>query len=98
EVTELVQARTKLVSTNEELSLKNVELQRTNNDLDNFVYTASHDLKSPIANMEGLSNLLRDILQDKLDPADQQLLGMLGEAIDKLKQTIADLAEITKVQ
>jgi PAS domain S-box-containing protein len=98
EVTELVQARTKLVSTNEELSHKNIELQRTNNDLDNFVYTASHDLKSPIANMEGLSNLLRDILREKLGPEDQQLLGMLAEAIDKLKQTIADLAEITKVQ
>ncbi|WP_299706380.1 CHASE domain-containing protein [uncultured Pontibacter sp.] len=98
EVTELVQARTKLVSTNEELSYKNVELQRTNNDLDNFVYTASHDLKSPIANMEGLTNLLRDILPGKLDDEDQQVLDMLADAIDKLKQTVADLAEITKVQ
>lgn len=98
EVTELVQARTKLVSTNEELSYKNTELQRTNNDLDNFVYTASHDLKSPIANMEGLSNLLRDILQGKLQDEDRQLLDMLADAIDKLKKTIADLAEITKVQ
>jgi PAS domain S-box-containing protein len=98
EVTELVQARTKLVSTNQELSYKNAELQRTNNDLDNFVYTASHDLKSPIGNMEGLSNLLRDILQGKLEEEDKQLLDMLAEAIDKLKQTIADLAEITKVQ
>jgi signal transduction histidine kinase len=98
EVTELVQARTKLVSTNEELSFKNVELQRTNNDLDNFVYTASHDLKSPIANMEGLTNLLRDILQGKLVSEDQQLLDMLADAVDKLKKTVADLAEITKVQ
>lgn len=98
EVTELVKARTKLVSTNEELSLKNMELLRTNNDLDNFVYTASHDLKSPIANMEGLSNLLRDILEGKLEGEDKQLLDMLADAIDKLKRTIADLAEITKVQ
>ncbi|MBF8963281.1 CHASE domain-containing protein [Pontibacter sp. FD36] len=98
EVTELVKARTKLVSTNEELSLKNMELLRTNNDLDNFVYTASHDLKSPIANMEGLSNMLRDILEGKLESEDKQLLDMLAEAIDKLKRTIADLAEITKVQ
>ncbi|WP_116543847.1 CHASE domain-containing protein [Pontibacter virosus] len=98
EVTELVKARTKLVSTNEELSLKNMELLRTNNDLDNFVYTASHDLKSPIANMEGLSNLLRDILEGKLESEDKQLLDMLADAIDKLKRTIADLAEITKVQ
>ncbi len=29
-----------------------------NIDLDNFVYTAPHDLKSPIANLEGITSLL----------------------------------------
>ncbi|MBD1397408.1 CHASE domain-containing protein [Pontibacter sp. JH31] len=98
EVTELVQARTKLVSANDELSYKNTELQRINNDLDNFVYTASHDLKSPIANMEGLTSLLYDILEGKLEEDDKQVLDMVSDSINKLKQTIADLAEITKVQ
>ena len=98
EVTELVQARTKLVSANDELSYKNMELQRINNDLDNFVYTASHDLKSPIANMEGLTSLLYDILEGKLEDGDKQVLDMVSDSINKLKQTIADLAEITKVQ
>ncbi|WP_347157627.1 CHASE domain-containing protein [Pontibacter chitinilyticus] len=98
EVTELVAARKKLLETNEVLSEKNTELQRINNDLDSFVYTASHDLKSPIANMEGLVTLLRDILDGKLNEEDNQILGMVGGSIDKLKQTIADLAEITKVQ
>ncbi|MDX5482885.1 MAG: GHKL domain-containing protein, partial [Hymenobacteraceae bacterium] len=67
-------------------------------DLDNFVYTASHDLKSPIANMEGLATLLHDILQGKLDEEDRQVLDMVQNSINKLKGTIADLAEITKVQ
>ncbi|NEM96399.1 CHASE domain-containing protein [Pontibacter burrus] len=98
EVTELVAARTKLVSANEELSEKNDELLRINSDLDNFVYTASHDLKSPIANMEGLITLLRDIVQGKLDAEDEQLLDRVSQSIDKLKGTIADLTEITKVQ
>nr|WP_237717879.1 HAMP domain-containing sensor histidine kinase [Pontibacter sp. BAB1700] len=48
--------------------------------------------------MEGLSNMLRDILEGKLESEDKQLLDMLAEAIDKLKRTITDLAEITKVQ
>lgn len=98
EVTELVNARKALVLTNEELSGKNDELLRINNDLDNFVYTASHDLKSPIANMEGLATLLRDILQGKLEEEDMQVLDMVQNSINKLKGTIADLAEITKVQ
>ncbi|MDX5422187.1 MAG: CHASE domain-containing protein [Hymenobacteraceae bacterium] len=98
EVTELVNARKELVSKNDELSEKNDELLRINNDLDNFVYTASHDLKSPIANMEGLATLLHDILQGKLDEEDRQVLDMVQNSINKLKGTIADLAEITKVQ
>jgi PAS domain S-box-containing protein len=98
EVTELVNARKELTVTNNELSEKNDELLRINNDLDNFVYTASHDLKSPIANMEGLATLLRDILQGKLNQEDMQVLDMLQQAINKLKGTIADLTEITKVQ
>ncbi len=98
EVTELVNARKAILLTNNELSDKNKELQRINNDLDNFVYTASHDLKSPIANMEGLAALLREELQDKLNIDDLQILDMVQGSVNKLKGTIADLAEITKVQ
>ena len=98
EVTELVKAREAILLTNNELSHKNTELQRINNDLDNFVYTASHDLKSPIANMEGLTALLREELQERLQESDLQVLDMVQGSINKLKGTIADLAEITKVQ
>lgn len=37
-----------------DLVRKNGELIRINGDLDNFVYCASHDLKSPVVNAEGL--------------------------------------------
>ncbi|MBJ6117654.1 CHASE domain-containing protein [Pontibacter sp. BT310] len=98
EVTELVTARSGLLAANDELSDKNNELLRINSDLDNFVYTASHDLKSPIANIEGLVIMLRDILQGKLDSEDEKVLDMVTNSINKLKGTIADLTEITKVQ
>jgi signal transduction histidine kinase len=38
-------------------------------DLDNFVYTASHDLRSPIANLEGLLLVLKKRLENKLETA-----------------------------
>ncbi len=98
EVTELVKARKNMKLINEEVSKKNRELVRINNDLDNFIYTASHDLKAPIANMEGLITLLHDMLQGKLEAEDESVLHMVGKSINKLKQIIADLTEITKVQ
>ena len=77
---------------------KNKELEKTNVDLDNFIYTASHDLKSPIVNLEGLINLLRKKLNKVTSFKDIQLLDMVELSIQKLKGTIADLTEITKVQ
>ncbi|MGI4821976.1 MAG: PAS domain-containing protein, partial [Janthinobacterium lividum] len=40
----------------------NEELTRVNVDLDSFIYTASHDLKGPITNIEGLLAALTDEL------------------------------------
>jgi PAS domain S-box-containing protein len=41
------------------LEHKNQELEKTNLDLENFIYTASHDLRSPITNIEGLMGILK---------------------------------------
>lgn len=98
EVTELVSNRKALREMNEELTLKNEQLLRINNDLDNFVYTASHDLKAPIANLEGLIRLLKGNLAPLLKADDELLLQYIGKTITKLRQTITDLTDITKVQ
>ena len=94
-----VERRTKALSASEEeLKEKNQELERTNVDLDNFIYTASHDLKSPIVNLEGLINLIRVKLEDNEQSNHLQLIEMMDTSVLKLKKTISDLAEITKVQ
>lgn len=50
-----VQQRTEeSAAANAALYSSNTRLRHTNADLDTFVYTASHDLKSPISNIEGL--------------------------------------------
>ncbi|MFC7671141.1 PAS domain-containing protein [Hymenobacter humi] len=65
EVTDQVQARrvveeggAQARALAEQLHTANEQLTRTNVDLDNFIYTASHDLKVPIANIEGLLQAL----------------------------------------
>ena len=56
-----------------ELKETTEQLVRTNRDLDNFVYTASHDLKAPISNIEGLLRLLEDLLPAELRTDDTLL-------------------------
>jgi PAS domain S-box-containing protein len=44
----------------ETLRRSNVELRRLNVELDEFVYTASHDLRSPLSNVDSLSQWILD--------------------------------------
>jgi signal transduction histidine kinase len=90
--------RKELALINQELEKTNKELVRTNLDLDNFVYTASHDLKAPIANMEGLTSLLIKKMSDRMGEKEKHLLGLLEDSVSKLRKIIRDLTEITKVQ
>jgi PAS domain S-box-containing protein len=85
---------------NEELTHLNNQLMRVNSDLDNFIYTASHDLKSPISNIEGLVNALEEFLsaQTTEHPRVDQLLAMIQASIERFNRTINDLSDITKVQ
>jgi signal transduction histidine kinase len=79
------------------LKEKNEQLIRINDDLDTFVYTASHDLKSPISNIEGLIVSLNEELTD-INEESKLIIDMINQSILKFKDTINDLAEITKAQ
>lgn len=98
DITEEKEAQERLLRINEDLNRKNEELKRINIDLDNFVYTASHDLKAPIANLEGIISMMVRKLADKLDPQEMKLIDMMNAMTVRLKSTIKDLTEITKVQ
>ncbi len=49
--------RDMILQANAETEAQNIELAKTNAELDRFVYSVSHDLRSPIASMLGLVNL-----------------------------------------
>jgi len=82
------------------LLIANEQLTRTNTDLDNFIYTASHDLKAPIANIEGLLLLLRKQLPAEAQQAGlvHRVLGMMQGAIERFQLTIAQLTDLAKLQ
>ncbi|WP_439883149.1 chemotaxis protein CheB [Pontibacter sp. MBLB2868] len=92
---------TDLKLTQERLQNTNEHLRRVNADLDTFVYTASHDLKAPVANIEGLLLLLEDQIESMGQiPGEptQPVFDMLKDAISRFKNVIKDLTDIAKVQ
>jgi PAS domain S-box-containing protein len=98
--TSLRTARDKAQSLNAELQASNEQLRRTNVDLDNFIYTASHDLKAPITNIEGLAHALHDQLpaQGELAAAVAPLLHMMQDSIERFQRTLDHLSDVTKLQ
>ena len=90
----------KLAIANEELRVSNEQLTRTNVDLDNFIYTASHDLKAPILNIQGLMEaLLEDLPPAVLESPDvQRTTELILDSVKRFKRTINHLTEITKLQ
>lgn len=79
--------------------LQQQELERVNADLDTFVYTASHDLKTPIHNIEALLGELRAELAPLPASADvATLLALMQGAVDRFKGTLGQLTDVAKLQ
>ena len=96
---ELATINAQLTATNAEVQQSNARLRRTNTDLDTFVYAASHDLKAPIANIEGLLEALREYLPtDAQEPMVPRLVGMMEGAITRFQQTVAHLTDVSHLQ
>jgi len=95
----IVEDITEKVIKDKQIENQITELKKINNDLDNFIYTASHDLKAPISNIEGLIYTLKDVTVNNPDVEEQkQILDLIEKSILRFKGTIQDLSEIAKVQ
>ncbi|MDF7813754.1 HAMP domain-containing sensor histidine kinase [Hymenobacter sp. YC55] len=105
----LEDANQDLGASNEELRVLNDELQHTNSalgqlntELDTFVYAAAHDLRLPVANLQGLVQALVEQLPPAARQAEQVelILTMMQESMARFRHTLDRLADFgaTRVQ
>ncbi|MGI4735705.1 MAG: PAS domain-containing sensor histidine kinase [Janthinobacterium lividum] len=82
----------------EDLAAANQQLIRVNVDLDTFIYTASHDLKAPITNIEGLLYTLRGELPAQ-SPAGEvsYILDLMQDSVERFTRTIEHLTDVSKL-
>ncbi|WP_246853781.1 sensor histidine kinase [Rufibacter aurantiacus] len=88
------------VEARREIETMNTELRAINADLDNFVYSASHDLKAPISNIEGLMETLVEYLPAEIRQEEvvQRVLSLMDASVTRFKRAVADLTEVAKIQ
>jgi signal transduction histidine kinase len=78
----------------EKLQRSNAELSKRNTELDNFVYSVSHDLRAPIASVLGLINLakkddvgMKDLYLDMMHKSAQQQDHFIREILDQSRNS-----------
>jgi signal transduction histidine kinase len=64
------------------------QLEKTNAELDQFAYVASHDLKAPLRGISNLSQWIEDDLGDKLDEQGRYHMGLLRGRVARLEGLI----------
>jgi PAS domain S-box-containing protein len=84
---------TERIKTEQELRIANEELTKANQELDRFVYSASHDLRAPIASVLGLINLCR--MTTDLQTI-YQYLDMQEVSIKRLDSFIQDILDYSR--
>ncbi|MHB1037428.1 MAG: ATP-binding protein [Pirellulales bacterium] len=79
------------------LETKAQELARTNQDLDEFTYIASHDLKEPLRGISAYCQILLEDYGDKLDADGCRRLHALVGLCRRLGQLIEDLLTYSQI-
>ena len=85
---------TELKNAQEVMAQNNIELKKINSELDNFVYSISHDLRSPLLSIKGIISLI--IHSESLDPNTVQLLEMADKSVARLDGTIQEILEYSR--
>lgn len=84
-------------STNDELKQLTKNLKDTNEQLEEFVYIASHDLKTPIRGMSNLALFLKEDYEDKLDDEGVDMLTKIEQNAKKMHTLIEDLLHYSRI-
>jgi len=75
----------------------NKELMRSNRDLEQFAYVASHDLKEPLRVISGFSGLLSLKYANKLDKDAKLHFGFIEEGVERMFNVIESLMTYSTV-
>lgn len=80
----------------QQVSLRTAELEQSNRDLEAFSRQLAHELRTPISQVAGLSDLLRSQAWERLADKEREWLRLQGQAAREMSQTVTTLLEMAR--
>ncbi|MDG4804549.1 sensor histidine kinase [Micromonospora sp. WMMD980] len=97
ELDEVRQARERIEWVNDQLQKQAEELTRSNRDLEQFAYVASHDLQEPLRKVASFCQLLQRRYAGQLDERADQYIAFAVDGAQRMQRLINDLLAFSRI-
>ncbi|MCX7593856.1 MAG: PAS domain S-box protein [Fischerella sp.] len=97
DISDRKQTELNLTRMNAILAQTTAMLNKRNDELDQFAYVASHDLKAPLRAIANLSEWIEEDLQDQLTEENQKQMDLLRKRVRRMEALIDGLLEYSRV-
>lgn len=97
DITQQKAAERRIVGLNDELIRQAQMLQSSNQELESFCYSVSHDLRAPLRAINGYARLLEQDYGNRFDAEGARYLRTICGACDRMAQLIDDLLEFSRI-